>query len=104
MDIDHFVKGIEFYLVKMKNGKWRWRCKWWIDVLAKRRKGKTIWKDKWLQSICKRAGKKKFLKNQNWEERNFWMGQVVILSLNFIFQNLSAQHKISPTIYHSKGV
>lgn len=51
----------------------------------------------------KRAGKKKFLKNQNWEERNFWMVQVVILLLNFIFQNLSAHHKIPPTIYHSKG-
>lgn len=34
MDVD-IVKGIEFD----KNGKWkmeeRWRCKWWIDVLAK---------------------------------------------------------------------
>lgn len=62
-----------------------------------------MWKDKCCKLCIKELEKKKFLKNQNWEERNFWIVQVVILLLNFIFQNLSAHHKIPPTIYHSKG-
>lgn len=30
------------------------------------------------------------------------MVRIIILLLNFIFQNLSAHHKIPPTMYHSK--
>lgn len=71
-----------------KNGKWkmkdRWRCKWWIDVVAKETEK---WKDHGKINGCKvkELAKKKFLKNQNWEERNFWMVRIIILLLNFIF-------------------
>lgn len=55
---------------------------------------------KWLQSMRKRAGEKIKIGKKGIFE---WVFQTVILPSNFIFQNLSAQHKIRCIILREAG-